>query len=535
MKRAYYLLFTLCLLAPAAFGQGMMVKPMRLDLTLQPGRNYNVNLEFTNTTSDRTINASLTKHDMVQGANASWKVVTPEEMESGQYTHNSCLDWLSVENESLTISPLQGIQETLSIKIPRTAKGVFTGALIAQTQRDPNETGLGLELRFIIPITISTEGAPARKKIDLTDVDLHFQPSQSGSQESKDLVIVAFQNSGQANADVSGTVSISKKSGSRWRKITDIEIAQKKIFAGMSVPFELETPRRLASGMYRVDARMEVDGRPVKPLRKEIDYSGDPSISNVASDVNLEIAPTQLDIDCTKNKRGRDSFMLTNHSEEVLAIECAVIQPESLEGVAIGPILGDHFTAHEWVTLSPNVVTLRPGAQQKLMVNIAYPEQDHQKPYHFAKLLINAKFADGQQAGKLSSMIVIKNEAHSEVPRISSIDVSLAKEAVHQYSIKARYGNVGTNLINPKSVCKLMSSSGVSTAAMCEMVIDKKTVLPLTIFSFNGVLNIGGVSPGAYVLSLGTSFESGNEVQKIPVEIVEENGEKILKRLETEK
>ena len=301
----------------------------------------------------------------------------------------------------------------------------------------------------------------------------------------------------------------------------------------MAVPFELETPRRLASGIYRLDARMEVDGRPVKPMRKEIEYSGDPSISNVASDVDLEVAPTQLDIDCTKNKQGRSTYTLTNHSEEVLSIECAVIQPESLQGVAIGSVLGDHFSAHEWVTLSPNVVTLRPGAQQRIMVNVAYPETDNQKPYHFAKLMINAKFADGQQAGQLNSLIAVKNENHNEIPRISSIDVSMAKEDVHQYSIKARYGNVGTNLIDPKCVCKLMNSSGVSTAAMCEMTIDTKTVLPLTIFSFNGVLNIGAVPPGAYILSLGTSSGEVNDVQKVPVEIVEEDGEKILKRLET--
>lgn len=532
MKRSVYSLIVMLCITSAAFSQGFMVKPMRLDLTLQPGKTYNVPIELTNTTSDQTIQLEIQPYDMVQGANASWKVVTAEEMEAQGYTHNSCLPWLSTENQNLSVQPLETIEETLSIRIPRNARGVYTAALIAQTLRDPNAEGLAMQLRFVIPITIATEGAPARKKLDLTDVDLIYRPNQSGN-ESKDIVVVSFNNSGQTNADVSGTVAISKKSGERWRQITTMDMPRAKIIAGMSVPFELETPRRLASGQYRLDARMEVDGRPIKPIRKEIDYAGDPSISNVASDVELEIAPTALEIDCTRTPSGRGVYTLTNHSEEVLSIQLAVIQPEGLKGVAIGPVLGDHFSAHEWVALSPNFFTLRPGGQQRVMVNASYPEQDHKKPYHFASLLVDAKFADGQQAGTLHSIVTIKNENHPETPRISSIDVGIAQEERHQYAIKARYGNIGTNKIDPNCVCKLMNASGTSTAGMCEMSIDKKTVLPLTIFSFNGLLDIAGISPGAYMLNISVSHGGGSDVQKIPVEIVEEDGTKTLKRLET--
>jgi hypothetical protein len=191
------------LAASPAFGQGFMVKPMKLEVSARPGETVTVPLELHNTAGDAAKPLDLSLVGVAQSSEGGWMTVEKEGEANGV---PSCLKWVNLAKQTVTVEPAQVATVDVKVTVPFNARGVYFAAITAQT-RPPEGAGVRVVIRFLIPVIVEIQGRPERQQIELKDVVMASVPKGPGTPGGS-VITAKIDNEGRTYSRIKGSVKV---------------------------------------------------------------------------------------------------------------------------------------------------------------------------------------------------------------------------------------------------------------------------------------------------------------------------------------
>jgi hypothetical protein len=514
------------LAASPAFGQGFMVKPMKMEFTARPGQTVETVLELRNAGADEAKTLELKLVELAQNSDGSWQII-----ESGTDVDtsklSSCLKWVKLSADTVTVEPMKMAPVTVSVRPPPNARGFYLAGLIAQIKTKPAEKGITVVVRFMIPILLEIEGRPERQQIQLSDVGMAFRKGGENLPAAT-LVSMGIANEGRTYSRIKGSVKVMYFSSGRWRPVSTADIQEKGIIPGAKLALPAELNRRLPSGKYKLTATLYVDGRRVKPLEKEIDFEGDPAVTKLAVDTALALDPPELTIAGAPGGMRTAVIKVENASEDEVNIEAASLVPPSLRGVAMGELKGDDLSCAEWLEVSPAKFTLRAGGKQNIRVIAKMPKAEVMQANYYGLVTLRATYADGQGAGETKTLVCVANKGVESKPAAQAAKMTLAAAEGAKYAVQARFANIGNVHFKPKCRAVIVTGQG-QTVTEIELAGEEGLMLPLETRDFSGEIDFDKVEPGTYALKVVMDCGSGQgAADQMPLRVAVEDGQKTV-------
>lgn len=493
-----------------AFAQGFMVNPLRLEATASPGKSVELPLRINNTStvSDQAIELRIA--DLSQAPEGNWLVAGP-----GQIPHDaSAVDWVSLDGERIVVPAAATIEPTVTIKVPAGTQGVYFAALLAETPRQPEAEGLVVRVRFLIPVIVRIQGSPPRQRVDLDAATMTYQTADESGVAPTTMAGLAITNRGRTFPRVRGQLLIDRQSGDRWRPVTKIDIPERGIIPGATVNLGDNLHRRLPSGNYRLRGLLWVDGRRAGTLEDVIEFVGDPNIDALAYDTILGLEPEIVRMDAVPGGTRATIVQVENPSEYSIRVQAAAITPNAIQGMALGEIRGDEFSAAPWTQIRPAEFTLRPGGRQNIRVVGAVPREGANLPNYYADIVLQGVYEDGQSAGTTRSTVQLVNAA-VETKSNGIIDQMQVAEGdgPSKLVVQARFVNVGNAHVDPFASAQVLGPRG-EHILRSSLSGDEGVLLPLAVRSYSEQLDFSKVDPGTYVLRATVNYGSGQEAAK---------------------
>jgi hypothetical protein len=525
---------TLCLLGvmslgfigqAASFGQQFMVKPMKMEVAPNPGTTVEIPLSLRNTATDlaKTLDVSLV--ELTQNSTGAWQIITPEDkVDTSKLA--SCFKWASLSANSVDVKPGDEATVNLTLKVPAQARGVYTAGIIAQTRADPKAKGISVVIRFLIPIIVEIQGRPEQQKLEITDLGMTFQPA--GKDPATTFLTMSLNNDGKTYPRIKGNVKLTHEVDGHWRPVTSVDIHEIGVLPGVSLQLPSDMKRRLPSGKYKLAGALYVDGRRVKPLEKEIDFVGDPTITKLAVDTALTLDPQQTFVTGVPGSSRTAVLKVENASEDAVDIDVSSIIPQTLRGMAMGELKGDELSCAGWMKVSPEKFTLRAGGKQNIRLTVQMPQTDKMQPNYYGQIVLRATYPDGQSAGESTSLICVNNKAVASTPAAQAMRVTLSLDQAATYIVKAKFGNVGNVHYNPKVSAVVTSAKG-EQVAQTVLAGDDELLLPLGVRDFAGLVDFAKIDPGTYTVKVALDYGSGQvAADPVPVRVSVEDGHKVV-------
>jgi len=516
---------------PPIYGQGIMVKPMRLDIYCRQGDSIEKEIEITNILADRVQTVYIETMYLGETQNGRWAAIPRDSKILEKLKAWSCLDWVKVDKKQLYIQPLGKDKVQVKIKVPLRVHGFHGMAIIVRSEPIRTEkANIAVVLRFLVPVLVEIQGRPVRQKIELTDVNMQFF-EQSGRNSATTLVSMDIVNKGGTYSRLKGNVDVMHQVGEHWQRVSQADFREVGIIPGIKLNLKSDLKRRFSSGKYKLRGTLYVDGRRIKPIIKEINFIGDPTVTKVAADTPLILEPPALSIKAVPGSMRTTTIKVQNASEEAIKILVGVEIPASLRGVSLGDLKGEKLTCVEWIKTAPENFTLKPGGYQNIRVVAKLPKNEEMYANYYAILNFRAAYTDGQSAGKRTSLVCVENTRIKVEPIAQIMKLSLVAEESSRYIVRTNVSNVGNVHFNPE--CKTKVTKPDSTLVLeTELSGERKVMLPLEIRDFSGILDFSKVKEGIYRLTVLMDYgEKAKQVSKIlpiQVSIEEEEEEKIV-------
>jgi len=545
----------------SAFGQ-FMVQPMRIDVATYPNKRTATTFAIENQNQDAEVTIDLRLVDMTQDSTGMWQTIEPDAqvvadpngarwVDVGSEDQplrvdtsrlRSCLEWLRVEEEVVTLSPIQRKVMNLWISIPAGVQGHYCAALIAQTRLTPDEdTGIRTPvlLQFIVPIIINVQGRAMRDEIKLIDADLVFREAVD-IRPAATLVSLGVNNDGKTFARLVGKTRIYGEVGGHWQKITELNYPETSIIPGVKINLQQDIGRQLPTGRYRISGALYINGRRAGTIDKLVNFAGDPRIQTMAVDAALNLNPSELAIDVLPRATRTGLLKVTNASEDPVTVNAELLLPDHMtSGVWAddqgNSILGQDFGCVEWVTVEPTQFTLRGYVSQNLKIVAQMPDAAKLLPNHYATIRLHASYEDGQAGGITQGLIYLNTAREATpMPRVKGDQLTIAPLSPSRYIVTARFSNIGNTHVMPR--CRALLSeaaAGIAGALLRDVPMSSEVsgqsgnMLPLEIRQFTAVMDVASVPDGRYYVTAVLQYGPGAVAQRqIAISVRDEGGMK---------
>jgi hypothetical protein len=476
-----------------------MVTPMKMELTPSSRQRIETTLRITNEDPNQTKIIDLVLIELSQWESGTWRIIEPgSDFDMSKLT--SCIDWIKFGADSVEVKPMSMVPVTVRINVPPAVRGFYAAAILVKERPRPDVEGIALVVRFVVPVLVEIQGQPMRHNVTLNDIGME------SSQETFDdpattLVSMRIANNGGTYARLRAFTKVKKFSAGHWREITTAEFRPVSILPGVEFNLKSDIQRSLPPGKYRLSGALYVDGRRVKPIEKEIDFAGDPSVTKVAVDAALEMSPTDIVINAIPGATRTTVLKVYNASDETVNVRTALTLPPILRGVAFGEVKGDDLNCTGWVKVVPETFTIRGGGRQNIRIIAEIPNAELIHPSYYALLSLRARYPDGQNAGIRTTHICVANTNVEAEPAAQPMKLTLAaNEEENKYVVVARFGNVGNVHFAPRCRATVSTTMGKTVARMW-LAGKAGLMLPLELRDFSGVLDFSKVPAGAYRLT----------------------------------
>jgi hypothetical protein len=473
-----------------------MVKPTVIDIEVLPGRTSRVDITLRNTTqSPQMIDLELA--ELTQTPEGTWLVPDPEENPGLKPTTASLVPWARVGSRSLRVDARARQEVGLLLDIPAGASGYYFAAVVAQTRRPENVEGIGLVLRFVIPVIVKIKGRPLRQDIEIEDVALE---AVAGGVDETTKAYCSVLNRGRTYSRIEGSLAIDLKDADRWRPVTRVEVGPQSIVPGVTLELAQDLARRLPSGTYRIRAEIFVDGRRHRPLEKTIEFEGHPGVVSFAADAFLKIDPERIEVAGAPGNTRTSILRLRNPAADSLEVSLDIGMPKSLMGVMVGQLSGDMLSAAEWIDVRPKQFSMRPGGRQNVRVTSRFPADGLEHATYYATMGIRTVYPDSQTAGDRELLMTLANrdvDPKVEVA-IDRFDLAIQEDAKHVMQVKI--ANLGSVHVEPIVTVDVTDSTG-RLQAQHDLDGTTSFLLPMGVAQFTDVINWDLYDPKVYTLS----------------------------------
>jgi len=495
-----------------------MVSPMKVELTPSAGQQLRTELKLRNTGVNRTRIIDLMVVELTQSEYGRWNPIMPGS-DFDTSTLSSCSSWISLSADSVEVGPLRIVPVTVTIRVPPGVRGFYGAAVLASLRPPPGVVGIALVIRFVVPILIEIQGRAVRHKIELTDMGMEFRQA-SAENPATTLVSLGIANNGETYSRLNGIALVRKLSGGHWRKIATAEFQERSIIPRMKFNLKSDIGRSLPSGKYRVAGMLYVDGRRVKPLEKEITFTGDPSVTKAAADAALNLQPLEVSIKNAQSGATRSAVIkIENASEDAVNVTAALSVPPVLKNVAFGELKGEDLTCAGWVKVEPEKFTLRGGARQSIRIIAEMPNSELAHARYYALLALRARYLDGQSAGVRTALVYVENNGVEGSPVAQPMKLTIAAMEASKHIVVGRFGNLGNSHFTPK--CRAMVRTLTTGATVARFLLSGKAgvMLPLEVRDFSGVVDFSRVNTGTYRLTAILEYAGEQVATEIPIRV----------------
>lgn len=495
-----------------------MVSPMKVELAPRAGQRLRAELKLQNTGVNGTRIMDLMVVELTQSEYGRWDPIMPGS-DFDTSTLSSCSSWISLSSETVEVGPLRIVPVTVTIRVPPGVRGFYGAAVLGSLRPPPGVIGVALVLRFVVPILIEIQGRAVRHKIELTDVGMEFRKA-AVEKSATTLVSLGIANNGETYSSLKGIALVRKLSGGHWRKIATAEFQERSIIPRVKFNLKSDIGRSLPSGKYRVAGTLYVDGRRVKPLEKEITFTGDPSVTKAAADAALNLQPLEVSIKNAQSGATRSAVIkIENASEDAVNVTAALSVPPVLKNVAFGELKGEDLTCAEWVRVEPEKFTLRGGARQSIRIIAEIPNSELMHSRYYALLGLRARYLDGQSAGVRTALIYVENNGIEGRPAPRPMKLTIAAMEASKYIVVCRFGNVGNAHFTPR--CMAMVRTLTTGATVTKLLLSGKAgvMLPLEVRDFSGVVDFSRVNAGTYRLTAVLGYAGEQIAIQIPIRV----------------
>lgn len=522
---------TMLWLVTPAYSQGFMVKPMKVEIIAKPGEAVTAALDLQNKAADGAKILDLKLVQLGQAPSGAWDIVegnaTTRDAVGAGSSDASCFSWLSLSATSINVDALKTETVQIKLKIPASASGVYYAGVIAQTRPPADAKGLKVVVRFLIPVVVEIQGRPERQKIDFKDLEMAVAPKAEGKPLST-IVNAVINNDGRTYSRIKGNIKLMYQTRGHWQSVATADIREIGVMPGSKLSLPCDLSRGLPSGKYKLTGTVYVDGRRLKPIEKEIDFKGDPSITKLTVDTALLVEPAEILVTGTPGAVRTTSIKIENTSEEAVEVVAAAIVPQPLRGVALGDIKGDDFCCAGWLEVTPAKFTLRPGGKQNLRLTAKMPADAKDIPAYFTTLSLKATYPDGQSAGETQATMIVDNKKVDARPAAQVMKFAVVAGDANQYIVQVRFGNTGNSRYMPKGVATVLGDGG--KAALEASISGMEThMMPLETRDGSTVLDFAKVEAGNYILKVvmdcGTNQPA---VEQMPLVVTIENGQRVV-------
>ncbi|UCC96732.1 MAG: hypothetical protein JSW66_12910 [Phycisphaerales bacterium] len=495
--------------AGPVFGQ-LSIQPMKLEVQVTPGKIVNSVLDFRNYDPNATHAMDLSVVELSQSEDGQWQVIEPNEINDPNSPSfgfdlsrlSSCKEWVRLKTNTVTLAPLQSVPVEVNLRVPRGLRGFYTAGIIASV-RTPRGRGLTVRMEFLVPIIAEIEGRAVTPKIETTDVGLQFVPA-GGAGPGTTWASMRIQNDGGTFSRLHPVVRVWALSGGYWRVITTREFGEHGILPGAKINLRANLFKNLPSGKYKVAGELYVDGRRAKRVQKEIDFVGDPKISQVAADRPLDLDPLDITIESLPGTTRTGMIKVFNGAEATVNVRTALGLPEVLQTRAAGDIKGPDLDCSSWLKVIPEQFTLQgEGGRQNLQIISTMPNPVATHPCYYSLLALWATYPDGQQAGVTTMPICIRNTNIQVQPKAEGLKIDLQDLGQSKFLIATTFGNYNTIHFAPitvrAGVIRTSDASGIPRASTY-LGGNPRLMLPFEIRQFSGVMDFSTLPADMYLL-----------------------------------
>jgi len=513
-----WFLFCIMICPTRALAQGLLsIKPAKVEFDARAGQTVEKVLKLANTGADKAEILDLRLVELTQGRNgAVWMIEPGSELDTSKLA--SCLKWVKLSAESVEVQPVSRAVVTVTVKIPPSARGFYSAGLLANVRRQRADKGVSIFVRFLIPILVEIQGRPVRQKIELNDVGMDFIEDRQ-EQPATTLLSLGIANQGRTFSRIKGTARVMRYWEGHWGHVTTAKFKELGILPGIELNLQSDLARRLPSGRYKLTGTLYVDGRRIRPLEKEVDFAGDPTVTRLAVDTPLTLEPPILSVIAVPGANRTAVIKIENASGDPVTIEAAAAIPPVLRGVALGDLKGEDLSCAEWVKVMPEKFTLRGGGRQNIGAIIKMPRAENMHANYYGVLSLRARYADGQSAGETTTLVLVENKNVPLKPAAQVVKVTLAADEPSKYIVQAKSANIGNVHYTPKCTAELATVLGPS---VMQTLLSGKTglMLPLETRDFSGVLDFSRVNPGTYLIKGILEYADRKAVNKeLPIRV----------------
>jgi hypothetical protein len=471
---------------------------MSIEQNVRPGQSIDLEFQVQNTMPASAISAQAELQFLTQ-ADAGWIGTPPQELpEAEKRKYSSCLPWLKLDQSTIDIPALQTKAFTLKMQVPSNARGFYSAALTIKNKPMNGGNGIGVVLRFLIPILIQVDGTVPRRRSAVGDPRVLSMLPNEGSPGGTVLSVLA-QNDGEGLIRIAGVLDLFGKVGDQWVKVSTVEVPIRRIIPGGSVRLTANLPKRLPKGRYRVGATLTSDGQRLPIFAQEIDVVGDPAIGTLQPDIPLVVNPAIIDMEGQGGAVRTSSISLRNPGNDPIEVKLSSVLPDKLSGVSLKAAKGDDYGAQAWTEVAPNTITIGPRQERKVRVMMSLPA-DASKPYYYASILAQA-MVNGVAVGSTEILVTVKNTKASAQPELAvggPIAFSMGDKGM--VTVNSAFTNVGEVHVSPQ-VKYLVKKNALSDPLLTIATQGDATIaLPVSTTRFNGTFDLNKLKPGDYLV-----------------------------------
>jgi len=499
--------------AGPAFGQ-FLVTPMKLNIQAPPGRLYETILKLSSTDPNAIHTIDLHLVDLSQWEDGSWRIIEPNSADPNDINFDrsklsSCINWISLEPETIELIPLGIYELQLKLRVPRGIRGFYAAGIMAVLRPRPEKVqGIAVVIQFLLPVLVEVQGRPIRHDVGYKDVGLEAVAS-TGNYPATTMVSVNVANKGGTYSNVKVFTRVRGFLGGHWRMITETEFPGANIMPGVELNLRGSLGRALPAGKYRINGVLYVDGRRANMFDKEMDFAGHPGIKDVAGDAPLVLEPSEVYISTLPGATRMAALRVFNGGDEAVNIRVSLAFPDTLYNVSFGNVRGEDLDCSGWVQVVPDRFTLPIGGQQTVRVSAMMPSTAALHPCYYSVLRLQSTYADdGQNAGLTTTYACISNSNITASPLAYIQKLSIAAAAnPSQYLVAVRGGNFGSIHLTPRCrVAVVEPDTGRSRIRTTLSSNRYGLLLPFEARDFSEILDFSSVPAGIYRLVAGLEY-----------------------------
>lgn len=530
----------LLLSAIPCVGQGYLVRPMRIEVRLNPRQTHTQAVHLVNTTNTAPMTIRLERYLLGQDRGGSWRALDPLVPVADTTVLPSCLPWMAVTPDTITVPPATSRQVEVRLTPPADADGIY-GAMLAavvvppEREPRPNEAIISVQVRFLIPVIVRAFRRPPLEKATVSSVGLR-SVAATGPGPDRTEAVLEVASQGTDLVEVEATANLYRMVGERPRRISEISFSRTRLFPGGRLELASNVGQALPAGQYRLAARTTVNGRSMGQIESTVDFEGTAGAGDVRGETELTVWPSSVEAALPPGGVRTVAVRVGNPGAEPLSLTAAFAVPRTLAGRCIGELKGEELSCAQSSSVSPPQVTIAPGRESSLRLTIGVPgDSTHANMY--ADLLLAARYSDGSPAGEARVPIAVSNPRVKDAPLAVCVGTGLAQTEPGKYSLRADFANVGNVHFRAWARASVRTFAG-NLVLGAELEGPQEVLLPMATPTYSGVLDFRGVPAGVYRLAVQYVYGEVSAVQPVttemPIEVTVADGERVVTVIERE-